>query len=168
MSIPLLVTIILMVLILAIGVGLWSRHHRIRPIVGAVGLALIPLGLWLFGITDLAVNGIKSIIDWAQGTVWNDQLTLGAALAGGGLLAFIVSLFLPKGPKPVTERPAAKPVGGGATPQVGAGRQAGKQAAQPAKGAPAAKPAAGAKTGKDGLTDEDREIQELLRRRGIG
>ena len=158
METSLLITIILMVLILAITVGLWSRHHRIRPIIGGVGLALIPLGLYLLGITELAVNGVISIIDWAGRTVWDPVMTWGVSLAGGGLLAFVVAQFLPKGPK-APQQDGAKPAAPGrkTQPQVGAG-QAKPAGQQPAKPAP---------KGKDGLSDEDREIEELLRNRGI-
>lgn len=158
MSLSLLVTIVLMVLVLAISVGLWARHHRARPLVGGIGLMLVPLGLYLLGITDLAVNGVISIIDWAQRTVWDDIMTWGAGLAGAGLLLAVIAQFLPKGPKPVqqgTQRPVA---GAAGRPQV-QGRPA-----EPAK--PQARPAQ--PKSKDGLTDEDREIEELLRRRGIG
>lgn len=161
METSLLITIIVMVLVIAVGVGLWSRHHRIRPIIGGVGLALVPLGLYLLGITDLAVNGVMSIIDWAQRTVWDDVMTWGAALGGAGLLMFVIAQFLPKGPK--ADRPAQqgqRAAGGAARPQVAG--------AKPQPGAkPQGKPGSAPKS-KDGLSDEDREIEELLRRRGIG
>lgn len=159
MDTSLLTTIILMVLIVAISVGLWSRHHRIRPIIGGVGLALVPLGLYLLGVTDLAVGGIMSIIDWAQRTVWDDVMTWGAALGGAGLLLFVIAQFLPKGPR--SDRPAQPQAGGSkARPQVTGAKPQPQQGAQPqGKAAP---------KGKDGLSDEDREIEELLRRRGIG
>lgn len=157
MSLSLLVTIVLMVLILAITVGLWARHHRARPVVGGIGWMLVPLGLYLFGITDLAVNGVLSIIDWAQRTVWGDAMTWGAALVGAGIVLAVVAQFLPKGPKPAQQAPQRPVAGAAGRPQV-PGRPA---AAKPQTGPAPAK-------SKDGLTDEDREIEELLRRRGIG
>jgi uncharacterized membrane protein YvlD (DUF360 family) len=160
-STSLLVTIILMVLILAIGVGMWSRHHRARPIVGAIGLMLVPLGLYLLGITELAINGVLSIVAWARRTVWDDIMSWGAGLVGAGILLAVIALFLPKGAKPGQPQKHQSPVSGGVKPQVGARQQpVAKPAARPA-GKPAGAPS------KDGLTDEDREIEELLRRRGI-
>ena len=160
MSTPLLVTIILMVLFLATTIGVWARHHRARPIVWGLGLTLIPLGLYLLGVMDLAVNGVASIVDWFQRTVWTDIMTWGAGLAGGGLLLFIIGQFLPKGPKAATaqQRPQTagrqqpRPVGTGAarTPTAPAGKKTSAPGGQAA-----------------GLSDEDREIEELLRNRGI-
>lgn len=158
MNISLLTTIILMVLFLAITIGVWARHHRVRPIVWGLGLTLIPLGSYLLGTTDLAVNGVMSLIDWAQRTVWTDIMTWGAGLLGGGILLFIIGQFLPKGPKELASGGRRPQAGTQQRPQVGA---SGKQA--PTAGKKTAAPA-----GKNsGLSDEDREIEELLRNRGI-
>ena len=171
MDYPLIVTIVVMVIVAAVTIGLWARHRRARPIVGGIGLLLIPLGLYFLGVTELAVNGVLSIVDWVQRISWNDTMTWGAGLAGGGLLLAIVAQFLPGGPKPAAAAPA-QPAAEGRRPQpqVGSGAPSsatpqGKSAAAP-KGSPAPKAAKGKKN--DGLSDEDREIEELLRRRGIG
>lgn len=164
MSTSLLVTIILMILVVALGIGFWAHSRRARPLVGAVGTALIPLGLYFLGIVELAVNGVTSIVRWVQRIEWDTTMSVGAGLAGGGLLLAVIALFLPKEPK------AKAP----AQPQPQAGRRP-VAGAQPAVGNPkrpttpgAGKPAAPAgKTGKDGLTDEDREIEALLKQRGI-
>lgn len=165
MSNSLLITIILAVLILAVMVGLWASSRRAKPIVGGIGWILIPVGLYLLGITDLAVNGVMSIVEWAQRTRWDTLMTTGAALAGGGVLLAIVAGFLPGARKaPPASQPAQRPVGGAqARPQVGARPAPGAPQPAPATRAQS-KPAAG---GKDGLTDEDREIAELLKKRGI-
>ena len=69
LSASLLITIIAMILVLALGIGFWARSRRARPLVGAIGTALIPLGLFLLGITDLTINGIMSLVHWVQGTL---------------------------------------------------------------------------------------------------
>ncbi|MDF1489842.1 hypothetical protein [Tessaracoccus caeni] len=162
MDIALLATIGLMLLIAGVSAGLWGRSHRLRPIVGGIGLLVVPLGLWLFGITDLAVNGVQSLIDWAQRTVWNDMLTWGAGLTGAGLLVFIISRFMPSEPKPA--KPAAQQKAAPAPkPTAGLTGQAPKAPVAPpsaTKSTPAAPQASGADA-------EDAEIEALLRKRGI-
>lgn len=162
MSTSLLVTVIPMVLIVALGIGLWARSRRARPIVGAAGVALLLVGLLLLGVTDLTINGVKSIVRWVQRTQWDTTMTVGASLAGVGLLLAIIALLLPKDSKaPSTSQPDRKrrPVAGqtrpGITPTSTSGVAGTRQSGTTSK------------TGKDGLTDEDREIQELLKQRGI-
>ena len=166
LSASLLVTIIAMILVLALGIGFWARSRRARPLVGAIGTALIPLGLFLLGITDLTINGIMSLVRWVQGVQWDTTMTIGASLAGGGLLLAVIALFLPKEPKAATPnqpQPARRPVAGQQQPAVGAQKPQSGEAAS--KGGQ--KPASAQKTGKDGLTDEDRDVAELLKQRGI-
>lgn len=164
MSTSLLVTIILMILVVALGVGFWAHSRRARPLVGAVGTALIPLGLYFLGIVDLAVNGVTSIVRWVQRIEWDTTMSVGAGLAGGGLLLAVIALFLPKEPK--AKAPAQPQPQAGRRPVAGAQPAVGNPKRPTASGA--GKPAAPAgKTGKDGLTDEDREIEALLKQRGI-
>lgn len=154
MDAPLIITIALMVFIAAISAGLWARRPGARPLMGGFGALLIPLGLYLFGIVDLAYNGVISIIDWAQHTVWSPMMTWGASLAGAGLLMFVVSRFVkPSERKEVTSRhqPAV-------APQAAAGRPATSVATTPHAGRPAP---------KQGKTTEDAEIEDILRKRGL-
>lgn len=167
MSIALLVTIGLMLLITGLSVGLWGRSHRLRPLVGGLGLALVPLGLWLFGLTDLIVQGVQGLIAWAQRTPWSTQLAWGAGLMGAGILLFIVSRWMPSEPKPVTPgtpKETTPPPAAGPRSQVGApvpSPQASTPVVPPASTPqpPAAK--------KSGIDPEDAEIEALLRKRGI-
>lgn len=116
---------------------------------------LIPLGLYLFGITDLAFNGIVSIIDWAQSTVWSTTMTWGASLAGAGLLLFVVSRFV----KPAGRKTVAEPVRPTVVaPQSTAGKPAVTGTATPAAANPAPKQA---------KTAEDAEVEDILRKRGL-
>lgn len=163
MSMSLLVTIVLMVLALCIALGLWARSRRARPLVAGLGWMVVPLGLWILGVMDLAVNGVMSIVAWLQRTVWDDMMTTGAVIAGVGLLCIIVALSLPSAPKerkPVEARPSQRPVGAPAGRPAFDGKvDTSKQASQPRA---AAKP--GQKTG---LSEEDQEIEALLKKRGI-
>lgn len=170
MDYPLIVTIALMVLVAGITVGLWARSRRARPIVGGIGLILLPLGLYFLGVTGLAINGVLSIVDWVQRISWSDTMSWGAGLAGGGLLLWVIAQFLPAGAKAPAESPQPAAEARRSQPQVtSGGKQTPQQQAQQTQGKAQAKPAQPQAKGKkgDGLSDEDREIEELLRNRGI-
>lgn len=160
MDAPLIITIALMVFFAAIFAGLWARRPGIRPVLGGLGLVLIPLGLWLLGLTDLMYNGILSIIDWAQRTVWDTTMTWGVSLAAGGLLVFLISRFIRPAPrKAVTgaDAPAVAPPAPAAAPV----RRAGPKSAP----APSAGPQKAATTEKK--SSEDSEVEDILRKRGL-
>lgn len=150
---PLIITIALMVFIAAISAGLWARRPGVRPIMGGLGVLLIPLGLYLFGLSELAYNGIVSIIDWAQGTVWSTTMTWGISLVGAGLVLFVVSRFVnPAERKSVTKADKAP------------------AAAAPTAGRPAAvtaTPPAGQQAPPQKKTAEDDEVEDILRKRGL-
>ena len=157
MDVPLIITIALMVFFAAIFAGLWARRPGVRPVMGGLGLVLIPLGLLLFGISDLAYNGVVSIIDWAQKTVWTTTMTWGVSLAVGGLLIFMISRFIrPAERKIVTQsdKPAV------AQSHTAPARHPGASvAAAPAAGRPVAQ--------TEKKTAEDSEVEDILRKRGL-
>ena len=154
MDAPLIITIFLMALVVAVTAGLWARSRGARPMVGGIGLLLVPLGLYMLGVTRLAYNGVISLIDWAQRTVWTQTMTWGAVLAGVGVLLFVVSRFIKTAPhhnraekRPATQQSAGRP----ATPVVAATR--------PVAPSTDTKPAA--------KTAEDAEVEDILRKRGL-
>lgn len=152
MDVPLIITIGLMVFIAAISAGLWARRPGVRPVVGGIGALLIPLGLYLFGLTHLAYNGVISIIDWAQRTVWSTTMAWGVSLLGVGIVLFVVSRFI----KPAERKVATKPD----APTVAARPSTGRPAAV-ATG-PAAQPVPQQKK-----SAEDDEVEDILRKRGL-
>ena len=161
MDAPLIITIALMVFFAAIFAGLWARRPGVRPVMGGLGLVLIPLGLWLLGVTDLAYNGVISIIDWAQRTVWTTTMTWGVSLAGAGLVIFLISRFIsPAQRKAVTktDRPEVAPRSQQST------SSASRPGARTASAAPAGQPAPVERQKK---TAEDAEVEDILRKRGL-
>ncbi len=169
MPTSLIITVGLSIVILAIAAGLMARHRSVRALVMGIGLGAIPVGLYLTGVTDLTINGIRSLVDWFQRTPFTNLTAWGLGLAAGGLVLFVIGTFLPKGRKPVAqpEQPKAVPTKGDAAPKpsIAAGRTT------PAAPAPAAaaqaKPAGTAQPQQKGLDAEDAEIEALLRKRGI-
>ena len=154
MDAPLIITIFLMALIVAVTAGLWARNRGARPLMGGIGALLIPLGLYLLGITRLSYNGVISLIDWAQRTVWSPTMTWGVSLAGAGILLFAVSRFV----KPAERHVAAKPE----RPAVAPRPAAGQPTTTVATPSPAVKPPQ-----KQAKTSEDAEVEDILRKRGL-
>lgn len=164
MEAALFITICLMTVIAAATAGLFARGRNPKTLVAGIGLVVIPLGLYLTGVTHLAYNGVLSLIDWAQRTVWTDAMTWGAGLAGFGIVLLVVAGFMKTKARPKQERVKAQQpqpgVAGKPAPQAAVG--AGGGSAAPAKAAPRPK------GGKQAAVDpEDAEIEALLRKRGI-
>lgn len=170
MPIELIGTIAAAVVILAIAAGVTARHRRVRPAVIGVGLAAVPIGLYLTGALRLTINGIVSLVDWFQRTAFTDAVAWGLGLLVGGIVVAIIGLMLPKKPareRAVPEQPAGRPVPSAGRSTALPGATTARPAAAPSKpsASPAAKPAAPAK-GKGDAGEFD-EIEELLRKRGI-
>lgn len=166
MPIELIGTIAVAVVILAVAAGITARAGRVRPLIIGLGLAAIPVGLYLTGLLRLTINGIMSLVDWFQRTVFTNAVAWGLGLLIGGIVLTVIGLALKK--KPPRERAVGKaqperevPQSGGTQPLPGSG------AARPAAGASKPGPSPAAKPAQKGLSAEDAEIEELLRKRGI-
>lgn len=157
MPLTLLLTIGLTIVILAVAAGLTARSRRARPAVMGVGLALLPVGLYLTGITQLLADAVLALIDWFMATPWTILTSWGLGLFLGGVVLIAVGVFLPKGRRAVEPSTPTRPAGSAKQPQVAPG-PAKPGVAQPPAKSPAAKP---------GLDPEDAEIEALLRKRGI-
>ncbi|MBB1484292.1 hypothetical protein H5392_10525 [Tessaracoccus sp. MC1865] len=171
MPIELIGTIAVAVVILAIAAGVTARVGRVRPLIIGLGLAAIPVGLYLTGLLRLLINGIMSLVDWFQRTVFTNAVAWGLGLLVGGIILTVVGLMLPR--KPAREH-AAQPAAGREAPQRNRTRQVpGATAAKPATGtapstpSPAPKPADKPAAVQKGTDPEDAEIEALLRKRGI-
>ncbi len=159
MEISLIVTIALVVIVVAVTAGLWAARRTTRPVLMGLGLALASVGLYLTQLTRLAINGILSIVDWAQRTPWSEAMTWGAGLLAAGIVLLGIGAALKSGPTRAP-RETARP----ATPAPGPreGVSAGQRPSVTEPKRPTPKPAA------DKHTDpEDAEIEAILRKRGI-
>lgn len=156
MPLSLWITLGVAIFFAAVTAGLFANNRSPKTLLGGLGLTLLPLGLYFFGLTDLLVNGIQSIIDWAQRTVFDTTMTIGAVMLGVAVLLLIVAGFIkPQQRKAPQPQPQAT---GGASPRAVSGT---RPAAQPQQ-TTAKNPASG-KADKG----EDDEIEAILRRRGI-
>lgn len=168
MPIELIGTIAAAIVIVAIAAGLTARAGRVRPLIIGLGLAAIPIGLYLTGLLRLTINGVVSLVDWFQRTVFTEPVAWGLGLLIGGVALAVVGGVLPK--KPARERTAVParevPVRKGKQAPVAAEPKPGVPA-QPAAASPAATPTPAAKPAPKGLSSEDAEVEDLLRKRGI-
>lgn len=164
MPIELIGTIAVAVLVLAIAAGVTARAGRVRPLIIGLGLAALPVGFYLTGWLRLTINGINSLIDWFQRTVFTNAIAWGVGLLAGGLVLALIGLALPK--KPARERPAAKPAGPASTQPAASPQPLPEAKRPPAKPAAQAQ-AKGSKPGAKEEPGEFDEIEELLRKRGI-
>lgn len=154
MPLTLLVTIALTIVILAIAAGMTARSRRARPAVMGLGLALIPVGLYLTGVTQLLADAVVALIDWLMRTPWTVVTSWGLGLFLGGVLLLVIGAFLPKTSRAAQAAPAARTPGPATRPAVTPG-------ADPKTTAPAKRAA------EKGVDPEDAEIEALLRKRGI-
>lgn len=161
MELPLLVTIALTTLFAGIAAGLWSRHRSAKAAVSGLGWVLLPIGLHLTGLMRLAVNGVMSIVDWAQRTVWTDTVSWGAGVLGTGLLLLLVGGLMKSRPRPAAEGTAQRR-GVGATGVAPAVRPQ-----VPGRGAAVTPSPRTTSAGPAATDPEDAEIEALLKKRGI-
>jgi len=168
MGTSLFVTIAVMTVIVAITAGLFAHGRSPRTLLAGIGFALLPLGLFLTGMSDLLVSGVESLIAWVDRTGWTNTMSWGAGIGGLGILLLVVARFLP-GPKPREERgdgTARKhPIGKQSTtkPAVGKGPQHTAQSSRPGPQSGTAPQKGAAEAGEDDLD----EIEALLKKRGI-
>ncbi len=159
MGISLFVTIAAMTVILAITAGLYARGRSLRVLLAGLGIVLLPLAMFLTEMTTLLVNGIASLIAWAQRTGWTTSMTWGVSLAGISILLLIASGFVPKKERNAEPKPAKaqQPKSAANTkPAIGSPKRA-----QPAQSE--AKPQAKAQP----VDEELDEIEAILKKRGI-
>lgn len=153
MPLSLWITIGIAIAFGAVTAGLFANNRSAKTLVSGLGLTLLAPGLYFFGLMDLIVNGVNSIIDWAQRTVFDTTMTVGASLLGLAIVLLLVGALLKPKPRQARQAKPQQP------------RQAQAPAARPGvtSGQPA--PAQQPKAPAGGSDDDD--IEEILRRRGI-
>ena len=189
------VTIVLIVLPLLWALSGWFSRRSSRAMLRVVGLALIPVGLVLTGLMRLLVRAIRLVVDWFAGTVMTTTIWIGIIVIAVGLVTWFVSGIMPpvdretgrqrrqdhaarkqargdsqtKGPRS-TKTPDHNPTGNNAPTTGTAPSQGASKAQQTPTDAPVATsgPASSPKpTISTADKDEDAELEEILRKRGI-
>ncbi|RCV52431.1 cellulose synthase [Marinitenerispora sediminis] len=147
----------------------WRRRGAAAGLRG-VAWSLLPLAAGLMGLMSILWRLVRDLAGFFAGLVFNPVVWAGVAVAAVAVVLWVVSGVMRARGLGVRER---RPSGGGAAkPAAGSGDRPAVGGAGPAAGAaPGAAGAAGKKprTGAASSGDDDfSDIEELLRRRGIG
>lgn len=133
---------------------IWKRA-AVRTILWWIGLALIPIAIYLVGLVPLLIDGWDTLVKWYGMLTVTPVAMVGASLGGLGVLLMLVSRLVP-----YRKRSAAT----GMTPAV-------TGAAQPARPLTPRAPAAASNQPRHQPTPTQEgeldEVTEILRRRGI-
>jgi hypothetical protein len=148
----------------------WLRKRSGRVLARGAGVILAAVGLMIMGWMELAVEGVRAVIAWANDTAMTTRIEIGLVVLGIGVIAFVVGSFMnpiigdqaKQRRAALAEKRAAK---AGLPPKKSAGQPGAAPspavAAKPSTAATAPTPVPAA----DDATDE--EIDAILRRHGI-
>lgn len=140
----------------------WQRMRGTRQVLRGLGLFLIPIGLWLTGVMELAVEGAKALYRFFADKALDNMTIAGIVVAAVGLmLAIFASAVKPVSREESKQRRLAREQ---RPDSQGASRPGADRPTQPARLAAQQqrRPQQAA-----GLDAEDAEIEALLRKRGI-
>lgn len=84
--------------------ALWTRAPW-KAVMAWLGIALIPLGVWLVGLSQAAINGWNTLAAWWQGLVFTLPVLIGLSVLGLAALLLVVSRLVPTRPR--TRKPKA-------------------------------------------------------------
>ncbi|WP_154654246.1 hypothetical protein [Acidipropionibacterium thoenii] len=152
-------SVVLIALPLGWAVWMWLRRHSMRSLLRGVAAALVPVGLWLLGLTRLITAWIEQTIHWIRTARLDTTSWVGLAVAAVGVIGWLGAGYI----EPVTrkqgrqrrlERKRANAVSPGPAARSGSPR--------PAKAVKSSD-----NPDKAGFTDEDRDLMNLLKDRGI-
>ncbi|HET9126737.1 MAG TPA: hypothetical protein VFN73_01535 [Propionibacteriaceae bacterium] len=159
----------LIVLVLAVTAGRWARSRSARAMLHGLGLALVIAALWIMGFLALVLAWVRSTIHWVRITPLDRVRLIGVVVGALGVLLVLVgSAVSPVSRAEARQRrqqrrdraQAGRPAADRRTPATTSGAAprplATTTTTAAAPGAPAAE-----------TSDEDAEIEEILRRRGI-
>ena len=161
--------IVLAVIGLAYLVFGWLRKRSGRVLLRGLGFMLMPIGLLVMGLMSHIVDGLNAVVNWANATYMDTWVLTGLILAGLGLVLYLIGSFVP----PVTGDEASK-----RRAAIHDRKLAALQASRPAAAPAQAKPPAGltppptpqpqaAVQADAAMADDDKEIDDILKRHGI-
>lgn len=171
------VTVILIGLPLVWAAVGWFARRSVRPLLRGVGLALVALGLLLTGLLRLLVRAIGQVVVWFSGVDLTAVVWTGIVVAVVGLVMWLVAGAMTPISRDEARRRreaaraarrrgsdcAGKPGDEGRAPAAGPGSDSRRGVGT----APASRRSQAAPEDSTTMSDEDRELEELLRRRGI-
>lgn len=159
-----------------------QRMRGKRHLLQGIGLVLLPIGLWLTGVMELLVEGVQAVYRFFADNALDALGVAGLIVLGVGVLVFLSSALL----KPISRsdskerrhirkqeqqkfaaaQAASEQRALTGSPAAGAAPVRSNTGQSPAP-AQAAKPTAPQPAASKGLSNEDAEIEALLKKRGI-
>ncbi|MSS46416.1 hypothetical protein FYJ43_10390 [Cutibacterium sp. WCA-380-WT-3A] len=88
------VTIVLVVLPLLWALSGWLSRRSSRAMLRGLGLAVLPIGLVLTGLMRLLVRAIHLVVDWFTGTAMTRTIWIGVIVIVIGLVTWFVAGFM--------------------------------------------------------------------------
>ncbi|MGK2309354.1 hypothetical protein [Cutibacterium sp. V947] len=190
------VTIVLVVLPLLRALSGWFSRRSSRALLRGLGLALIPIGLVLTGLMRLLVRAIRLVVDWFAGAAMTPAIWIGVIAIAIGLVTWFIAGFMPPVDRETgrqrrqdhAARKQARATSVSPKSQGSASPQSAPQGSRPASEtsslpvdapktpatAPVRTPSSSsseptARSSKISATekDEDAELEDILRKRGI-
>ncbi|MFT8395851.1 hypothetical protein [Propionibacterium sp.] len=158
-----IVTIVIAVAGVAGAVLGWRSRHSARPILRGLGVSFTVAGLWVTGVLELLLGGVRSIIDWIMLQHLNTQMWIGIAAVAAGVIAYLIGGQMALPPRRSRQRHVETDAPGARSTQV-------LPTADPLAGQPSDRPSSRPKsqdTAVLGSEEDDAEITQILRKHGI-
>ena len=153
-------------MVLAVTFGRFARSRSMRVLLHGIGLALIIVALWIVGFLDLVLAWLRATVDWVRTTPLDRTRTIGALVGAlGALLVIIGSAISPVSRAEARQRRERRAEGSGPAPA--AGRPTTGAGREPAEPKAVDRGTAASERDTAHADDDDAEIEEILRRRGI-
>ncbi len=99
-------------------VAVMSTRSPWKAVLAWLGIALLPLGIWLVGLSQAAVDGWNTLANWWQTLVYTVPVLIGLSVLGLAVALLVISRLVPskprvRKPKPSTQVPrtSAPPAG---------------------------------------------------------
>ncbi|HVK44355.1 MAG TPA: hypothetical protein VM429_05575 [Micropruina sp.] len=86
---------------------IWTRSPW-KAVLAWLGLALLPLGIWLVGLSQAAVDGWNTLALWWQSLVFTIPVVIGLSMLGLGLVLLLVSRLVPSRPRVRKDKPTTE------------------------------------------------------------
>lgn len=89
-----LISAALAIIAILYAVIMWSTRRSARYLMRAIGVVLLLVGLYITGLSQLLLQGVRALIEWLNTEVLDTQMWVGIAVGGLGLLVWLIGGFI--------------------------------------------------------------------------
>lgn len=86
---------------------LWTRSPW-KAVLAWLGIALLPLGIWLVGLSQAAIDGWNTVATWWQALVFTLPVIVGLSVLGLAIALLVISRLVPTKPRVRKPKPTAE------------------------------------------------------------